>query len=193
VKNLPNITKKQEIVNEIKEKVKKAASVVLVDGRGLTVYQDTELRRKLREAEIDYKVYKNSLMELAFKGTPYEPLEKYLAGPTTLAVSYDDATAAARAINKELKGLPNLEFKAGVVENTLYAAAGIKSIADIPGRGELLSRLLGSLKSPMSSFARVVNQIAEQKGGGVTAEPKVEVEAAAEVEAEPAAEPAAVE
>ena len=183
---MPNITKKQEIVNEIKAKVNKAASVVLVDGRGLTVYQDTELRKKMREAGIDYKVYKNTLMELAFKGTPYEPLEAHLAGPTTLAISYDDATAAARAINKELKGLPNLEFKAGVVENTLYDAAGIKAIADIPGKNELLSRLLGSLKSPMSSFARVVNEIAKSKGGGVKSED--EAEAAVETVVETVAE-----
>lgn len=159
-----NMAKKQQVVAEIKEKLDRAASVVLMDGRGLTVYQDTDLRRKLREAGIDYKVYKNTLLDLAIKGTPFEPLKDFLAGPTTAAISYDDATAAARSINKELRTLPNLQFKAGVVEGTLYDAVGIKAVAEIAPRPELLSRLLGSLKSPMSSFARVVNQIAENKG-----------------------------
>ena len=163
---MTNLEKKQQVVNEIKEKLGRAASVVLVDGRGLTVYQDTDLRKKLREAGVDYKVYKNTLLHLAFKDTPYEALDGYLAGPTTAAISYDDATAAARAINKELRSLPNLEFKAGIVESALYDAVGIKAIAEIPPRNELLSKLLGSLKSPMSSFARLVNQIAEKQGSG---------------------------
>jgi len=183
---LPNLEKKQQVISEIKEKVSRAASVVLVDGRGLTVYQDTELRKKLRDAGVDYKVYKNTMLHLAFKDTPYEALDGHLAGPTTVAISYDDATAAARAINKELRGLPNLEFKAGVVENTLYDAAGIKAIAEIPSRSELLSRLLGSFKSPMSSFARLVNQIAEKKGDGA---PEPAAESAPEPVTEAAPEP----
>ena len=158
-----NLAKKQEVVAEIKEKLGRAASLVLVDGRGLTVLQDTDLRRKLRDVGIDYKVYKNTLLELAIKDTPFESLKDHLAGPTTAAISYDDPTAAARTINKELRGLPNLQFKAGVVDSTYYDAAGVKAIAEIPPRNELLSRLLGSLKSPISSFARVINQVAESK------------------------------
>jgi len=193
---LPKHAEKQVIIDEIKEKVGRAASVVLVDGRGLTVYQDTDLRKKLREAGIEYKVYKNSMLHLAFKDTPYEQLDSHLAGPTTVAISYDDATAAARIINKELKALQNLQFKAGVVESTMYDAAGIKAIADIPSRGELLSRLLGSFKSPMSSFARLVNQIAEKKAGGGDTAPAAEVapapEAAPAADVAPAPEAAPV-
>ncbi|MCL2407763.1 MAG: 50S ribosomal protein L10, partial [Defluviitaleaceae bacterium] len=175
--NLPNLTKKQEVINEIRDKAEKAASIILVDGRGLTVFQDTELRKKLRDAGVDYKVYKNTMLHLAFKGTPYEALEDYLAGPTTVAVSYDDATAAARIINGELKTLQNLEFKAGVVDGTVYDAAGVKAIADIPNRSVLISRLLGSFKSPMSAFARVVNEIAKGNGGGVEAAAETKDEA----------------
>lgn len=162
---MPKIEQKQVIINEIKEKLEKAASVVLVDGRGLTVEQDTALRKKLREAGVDYKVYKNTMINLAVEGTDYENLKPFLAGPTTMAFSYDDATTAASIINSNLKEYKNLEFKAGVIEGTLYDAEGMKVIADIPSRDVLLSKLLGSFKSPMSAFARVIDQIAK-KGDG---------------------------
>lgn len=173
---MPKIEQKQVVVDEIRGKIDKAVSAVLVDARGLTVAQDTEFRRKLREAGVDYKVYKNTMMTFAVKDTPYEPLGEYFKGPSALAISYDDATAAARIINKAAKEFKNLEFKAGMVENVLYDAAGIKSVAEIPSREELLSKLLGSFKSPLSAFARVISQIAE-KGNGT--EPVV-AEAAAE-------------
>lgn len=179
------VIRKQEIISEIKEKIGKAASCVLVDGIGLSVEQDTGLRKNLREAGIDYKVYKNTMLELAFKDTPYASLDPFLVGPTAVVISYDDATAAARAVNKEIKGLPNLKFKAGMVEDTLYDAAGIRAVADIPSRNELLARLLGSFKSPMSSFARVVNEVAKAREGGAAP-----AAADAQVESPVTAEPA---
>lgn len=161
---MAKVEQKQVIVNEIKEKLEKAASVVMVDARGLTVEQDTALRKQLRDAGVDYKVYKNTMVHFAIQGTQFEGLDEYLAGPSTFAFSYEDATAAASILNKVAKGVEALEFKAGVVEGVLYDAAGITKIADIPSREVLLSKLLGSFKSPMSSFARVIDQIA-QKGG----------------------------
>ena len=166
---MPNIAKKQLVIDEIREKVDRAKSVVLVDARGLTVQQDTLLRKNLREAEIDYKVYKNTMINFAVKDTDSEGLTEYLEGPTTVAFSYDDATKAASIINKHLKDMPNLEFKAGIVEGVVYDAKGMLAIADIPSREVLLSRLLGSLKSPVSSFARVLNALAEEKGGNGSA------------------------
>ena len=162
---MPKIEAKQVIINEITEKLSKASSVVLVDSRGLTVGQDTGLRKKLRAAGVDYKVYKNSMVNFAIKGTPFEGLEPYLAGPSAVAISYDEPVAAARIINKELKALPKLQFKAGVLDNVVYDATGMKVVAGIPSREELLSKLLGSFKSPMASFARVINAIAETKSG----------------------------
>ena len=159
---MPKIEQKQVVINEIKEKLDRAASVVLVDGRGLTVEQDTALRKKLRDAGVDYKVYKNTMINLAIQGTAFEGLAPFLAGPTTVAFSYDDATTAASIINANLKNYKNLEFKAGVIEGTVYDAEGMKVIADIPSREVLLSKLLGSFKSPMSSFARVIDQIAKK-------------------------------
>ena len=160
---MPKIEQKSVIINEIKEKLDKAVSIVLVNSRGLTVGQDTLLRRKLREAGVEYKVYKNTMVRLAVKDTVFEGISPHLVGPTAIAICYDDATAAARTIQKELSGMPKLSFKAAVVESLVYDAAGVTAIAAIPPRAELLSKLLGSFKSPAASFARVVNAIAEKK------------------------------
>ena len=162
---MPKVEEKQVVINEIKEKLKGAKSAVLVDARGLSVEQDTSLRRKLREAGVVYKVYKNTMLDMAVEGTPFEGLKSYLAGPTTLALSYAEATTAARVISKEQKNIPKLTFKAGVIENTVFDAQGMAAIADIPSREELISRLLGSFKSPMSSFARIIRAIADKDAG----------------------------
>ena len=154
---------KQPIIDNISGVIKDAQSVVLVDYRGLTVEQDTNLRRQLREAGVTYKVFKNTMMNFAFKGTDCEPLCDLLEGPNAIAVSTEDATAPARVLNKFAKENPALELKAGIVEGTFYDAAGIKAIASVPSREELLSKLLGSMQSPIANFARVVKQIAESK------------------------------
>ncbi len=159
---MAKIEQKQVIVNEIKEKLEKAASVVMVDARGLTVEQDTVLRKQLREAGVDYKVYKNTMVHFAIQGTQFEGLDEYLSGPSAFAFSYEEATAAAAVLNKVAKDVKALEFKAGVVEGVVYDAEGMKLVADIPSREVLLSKLLGSFKSPMSSFARVIDQIAKK-------------------------------
>ena len=155
---------KDVVVKEIREKLDRAKSVVLVDARGLTVEQDTILRSGIRKAGgVDYKVYKNSMMARAIEGTDFAGLDEYLAGPTAFAFSYDDATAGAAAISKHLKAMPKLEFKASAIDGSVYDADATKAIADIPSREVLISRLLGSFKSPLSSFARVINAIAEEK------------------------------
>ena len=155
---------KKPIVDEISANIKDAQSVVLVDYRGLTVEQDTQLRRNLREAGIIYKVYKNTYMNFAFKGTQFESLSPYLEGPSAIAISNDDATAPARVLSEFAKTADKLEIKAGVVEGNMYDAKGMATIASIPSRDVLISRLLGSLQSPITNFARVMNQLAE-KGG----------------------------
>ena len=176
---------KQPIVAAIAEDVKDAQSVVIVDYRGLTVAQDTELRKQLREAGIIYKVCKNTMMKRAFEGTEFEGLAQYLEGPSAMAVSKDDATAAARILCKFAKDADKLEVKAGVVEGKVYDEAGVKALSTIPSREELLSKLLGSIQSPIANFARVIKQIAEN--GGEVAEAATE-EAAAEAPAEEAVE-----
>ena len=164
---------KQPIVAEISEAIKDAQSVVLVDYRGLTVEQDTNLRKQLREAGVTYKVYKNTMMNFAFKGTDFEGLAPYLEGPSAVAISTTDATAPARILAKFAKDAKALEIKAGVVEGTVYDATGMQAIAQIPSRDELISKLLGSLQSPITNFARVMNQLAE-KGGASACEAPAE-------------------
>lgn len=177
---------KQPIVQAIADDVKDAASVVLVDYRGLTVAQDTELRKQLREAGIVYKVCKNTMMKRAFEGTEFAALDEHLEGPSAIAVSKDDATAPARILCKFAKDAKALELKAGVVEGTFYDNAGLTELSKIPSREELLSKLLGSLQSPITNLARVLNQIAEQGGAeGCQAAASAE-EAAAEAAEAPA-------
>ena len=170
---------KQPIVQEISEQIKDAQSVVVVDYRGLTVAEDTQLRKQLREAGVAYKVYKNTLVNFAIKGTDFESLSDVLEGPNAFAISTTDATAPARVIAKFAKTAPALEIKAGVVEGTFYDSDGMKAIATIPSREELLSKFLGSIQSPITNFARVINQIAE-KGGAADVEVKAEEAAPAE-------------
>jgi len=177
---------KQPIVAAIAEDVKDAQSVVIVDYRGLTVAQDTELRKQLRDAGIIYKVCKNTMMKRAFEGTEFEGLAQYLEGPSAMAVSKDDATAAARILCKFAKDADKLEVKAGVVEGTVYDEAGVKALATIPSREELLSKLLGSIQSPIANFARVIKQIAEN--GGAVAENAEEAPVAEEAPAAEAVE-----
>ncbi|MBQ7358970.1 MAG: 50S ribosomal protein L10 [Lachnospiraceae bacterium] len=177
---------KQPIVAEIAEGIKDASSVVLVDYRGLTVAQDTELRKALRNAGVTYKVYKNTMMNFAFKGTDFEALAPYLEGPSAMAYSAEDATAPARVLAQFAKTAKALEIKGGVVEGVAYDANGIQAIADIPSREVLISRLLGSMQSPITNFARVMNQLAE-KGGASACEAPAAEEAPA-VEEAPATE-----
>ncbi len=158
---MAKIEQKKPVVAEISGHIDGAQGVVLVNYSGLTVAQDTELRKQLREAGIVYKVYKNTMMRLAFQGTPCEALSKNLGGTNALAISKTDATAPARVIAEFAKKNPKLELVAGVVENGYYDEAGIKAIAEVPNREILLGRLLGSMQSPIANFARVIKQIAE--------------------------------
>ena len=159
---MAKIELKQPIVEEISASIKDAASVVVIDYKGITVAQDTALRKKLREAGVKYKVYKNTMMTRAFQGTEFEGLSASLEGTNAIAISKDDATAAARVLAKFAKTADALEIKGGVVDGTYYDAAGMNQIASIPSREVLLSKLLGSMQSPVTNFARVIKQIAEK-------------------------------
>ena len=155
---------KQPVVAEISELLDGAATAVAVDYRGLTVAQDTELRKKLREAGVVYKVYKNTLIRRATENTDFAALDPHLEGPTASAVSKNDATAPARILAEFAKKANQLEIKAGIVEGTYYDAKGMQAIATIPSRDVLLGRLFGSMQSPIANLARVLNQIAEKQG-----------------------------
>ncbi|MBE5840955.1 MAG: 50S ribosomal protein L10 [Butyrivibrio sp.] len=180
---------KKPVVDEISEKIKDAQAVVLVDHRGLTVAQDTELRKKLRAEGVTYKVYKNTMMNFAFKGTDFEQLKDLLNGPSAMAVSTTDPAAPARVLYEFAKTAKALEIKGGVIEGKYYDANAMTEIASIPSKEVLLSKLLGSMQSPITNFARVIKQIAEKNG---EAAPAAE-EAPAETAEAPATEEVAAE
>ena len=179
---------KQPIVDEIAGNLKDAAGVVLCEYRGITVEQDTRLRKQLREAGVKYKVYKNTLVKRAIEGSAYESLSQDLTGPTAMAISETDATAPARILSNFAKEAEALVLKSGVVEGNYYGTDEIKQLASIPSREELLSKLLGSIQSPITNFARVVQQIADKVASGAPLEAEKPAEEAPAAEAETPAE-----
>jgi len=154
---------KQVIVDEIRGKLEKAKSAVIIDYIGVTVAQADAMRRKLRDAEIDYTVYKNTLARRAVEGTGYESLTQVLTGPSAFAISYEDATAPARVLNEIIKEYKKMEFKAGVIEGTYYDAAGVAAVATIPPREELIAKFMGSIQSPVSKLVRTFQAVADAK------------------------------
>lgn len=150
-------------VQEIKEKLGKAQAVILADYRGLTVEEDTELRRKFREAGVEYKVLKNTLTSKAAEEAGITGLDPYLAGPTSFAFGYEDPTAPARILNDFAKDHKKLELKGGLVQGQIFNVDKVKELATIPPREVLIAKLLGSFKAPLSNFAYLVNAIKEMK------------------------------
>ena len=154
---------KQAKVEEIKEKLQKSQSVILASYQGLTVEEDTQLRKSLREAGVEYKVYKNTLVILAAKELGIEGLDEHLQGPISIAIGYDDVTAPARILNDFAKTHKKLELKAGLVQGEIYDADKVKQLANIPSKDILIAKLLGSIKSQLSKFAYLLNAIKESK------------------------------
>lgn len=149
--------KKEQIVAEIREKMENSSAIVLTDYRGLNVGQVTKMRADLRKAGVEFKVLKNTLTRLAARETGLEGLEPYLEGPTALAFSKDDPTAPAKILMKYAKEFKTLEIKAGVVEGKVIDPAGVKALADLPSREELLAQVLRGMQSPLAGFAGALN------------------------------------
>ncbi len=166
---MAKVEQKRPVVEEIAANIEGAASVVLVAYSGIDVAADTKLRKELREAGITYKVYKNTMMNFAFKGTEFEPLCEHLNGPNAIAICKEDATASARIIAKYAKTAPTLKMMCGVVEGKFYDQKSVQALSDVPSREVLLGRLFGSMQGSISGFARVIKQIAEQKEGAAQA------------------------
>ncbi|MDV6377342.1 50S ribosomal protein L10 [Sporosarcina sp. GW1-11] len=154
---------KQAVVTEIADKLKEAVSVVVVDYRGLTVAQVTELRKQLREAGIEFKVYKNSMTRRAAESAGLESLNESLVGPNAIAFSTEDVVAPAKILNDFAKKNDKLEIKAGVIEGNVASAEEVKALATLPSRDGLLSMLLSVLQAPVRNFALATKAVAEQK------------------------------
>ena len=157
---------KQVVIDEIKDKFEKAQLAIVVDYIGITVAQADKMRKNLREADVDYTIYKNTLVKRAIEGTDYEKLEGVLIGPSAFAISYDDVTAPARLINDAIKEFKKMSFKGGIIEGTYYDAEGLKTIAMIPSKEELIAKFMGSIQSPVGKAVRTFAAIAEAKAEG---------------------------
>ena len=157
------IERKKAVVEEIAQKLNDSASAILYDYRGLTVEEATELRSKFREAGIDYKIYKNTLVRRAAEQAGMEELKDVLTGPNAIAFGYDDPVTPAKIGSEFAKDHKNLELKAGIVEGEFFGEEKVKELASIPSREVLIGKLLGSIKSPVANFAYLVKAIADSK------------------------------
>lgn len=166
---MASIGAKKVEVDKIKENFSAAKSAILVDYRGLTAGEATELRAKFRENGVVYKVYKNNLVRIAISGTEYESLTEELSGPNAIAFGTTDAVVPAKIVKEFAKTHPKLELKCGVVEGTFYDNKKIVEIADLPSKEVLIGRFLGSIKAPVSNFAYLLANIIKEKEKEVTA------------------------
>lgn len=157
------LEKKKQIVEEITEKLQNSVSTVIVDYRGLTVAEVTELRKQLREAGVEFKVYKNTLMRRAAEQAGLADLNEALVGPSAVAFSAEDVIAPAKILNNFAKEHENLEIKIGVIEGKVASKEEVKAIAELPSREGLLSMLLSVLQAPIRNFALAVKAVSEQK------------------------------
>ncbi|NEZ46606.1 50S ribosomal protein L10 [Clostridium niameyense] len=155
---------KEAKVQEIQEKMEKATSIIISKYQGLTVEEDTKLRKDLREAGVEYKVYKNTLVTLAAKNLGYdEGYLELLQGPVSIAFGYEDVTIPARVLNDFAKTNKKLELKGGLINGNLCDVEKVKKIASIPPRDVLIAKLLGSFKAPVSNFAYLISAIKDKK------------------------------
>lgn len=152
-----NKESKQQVVAELHDKLQRAKAVFLADFRGMNVGKATELRNELRKAAVEYKVVKNTLLELASRDTDKESLQSHFAGPTAVALSYDDPVAAAKVLSRFAKEQQaTFKLKAGVLTGKLITVADIQALAELPSREVLLAKLLGTIQAPVSNFVGVL-------------------------------------
>ena len=172
-----NKENKQQVVAEMHDKLQRAKAVFLADFRGMNVGKATELRNELRKASVEYKVVKNTLLDLASRDTDKESLQPHFTGPTAVALSYDDPVAAAKVLSRFAKEQQaTFKLKAGVLTGKPITVLDIQALADLPSRDVLLAKLLGTIKAPVSnfvcvlaavpgSFVRALDAIKNQKEG----------------------------
>lgn len=165
---------KQLVVTEIKEKFSDARATVLVDYRGLTVEEVTELRKQFRAAKVEYRVLKNSLIERAVNEMNLGELTPFLSGPTAVAFGYEDPIAPAKILTDFMKKTKKMQVKAGVVEGKVISMEGVRALAELPSKEVLVAKLLGSMNAPITGLVGVlsatlrslvytINAIKEQK------------------------------
>ncbi len=148
-----NLEAKKKVVEEIKDRLRKSQGAILTDYRGLNVAEVTELRAKLREAGVEFKVLKNTLTRIAADEVGLEGLDPYLEGPTAIAFGIDDPVAPAKILSEFAKTHKALEIKAGILENRVIDVKAVKALADLPAKEVLVAKVLGAMQSPLYGFA----------------------------------------
>lgn len=171
---------KQAIVAELAEKIRAAQSGVIVKYQGITVGDDTEMRKKMREAGVDYVVMKNSLTGRACDEVGFGEIKEHLNGMNAIAISAEDPVAPAKILKEYADKIETFEIRVGFLDGKVIDAATVNELADIPSREILLSRFLGSIQSPISGFARAIQAIIDKQGEGAPAEEAPAAEQAAE-------------
>nr|MDH3098040.1 50S ribosomal protein L10 [Bacillus velezensis] len=157
------IDTKKVVVEEIASKLKESKSTIIVDYRGLNVSEVTELRKQLREANVEFKVYKNTMTRRAVEQAELDGLNDVLTGPNAIAFSTEDVVAPAKVLNEFAKNHEALEIKAGVIEGKVSSVEEVKALAELPSRDGLLSMLLSVLQAPVRNLALAAKAVAEQK------------------------------
>ena len=152
-----NKENKQQVVAELHEKLQRAKAVFLADFRGMNVGKATDLRNELRKASVEYKVVKNTLLDLASRETDKESLSPHYIGPTAIAFSYDDPVAAAKVLSRFAKEQQaTFKLKAGILSGKMISVADIQALADLPSREVLIAKLLGTMQAPTANFVGVL-------------------------------------
>lgn len=154
---------KEVKINELVEKLSKSQAAILSSYKGITVEEDTELRKNMREAGVEYRVIKNTLTARAARQVGYPEIEKYLEGPVSIAFGYDDPTAPARVLADFAKNHKNFELKAGIVQGEVFDKDRVMELSKIPPKEVLIAKLLGSFKAPLSNFVYMLNALKEKK------------------------------
>lgn len=154
---------KEAKVKVLVEKFQKAEAAILTSYIGITVEEDTELRKKMREAGVEYKVVKNTMTALAAKEAGYGEIEKYLVGPVAIAFSYGDPTAPARVLADFAKNHKSIELKAGIVQGQIFDTNRVVELSEIPPKEVLIAKLLGSFKAPLSNLVYLLSAIKDKK------------------------------
>ena len=170
---MPNaivLEQKQQIVKELNEAIANSVAGVIVDYKGISVADDTVLRKELREAGIDYRVVKNTLLGRAIEGTELESIKGVLEGTTAIAISKEDHVAAARILNKFAEAHENFNIKAGYLDGKEIDLETVKSLAKLPSREVLLATVVGAFQAPIAAFARAVQAIVDKDGSEESAE-----------------------
>jgi large subunit ribosomal protein L10 len=157
-----NRTEKEQVIGELHEKMAKAKAAIVAEPKGLTVAVVTELRKKLRDNKVEYRVVKNTLAARAAKGTSLEPLAEKFVGPTAIVMSYDDVIAPAKLLTDFMKDRENFAIRTAVVEGRVIDAKGVQALAKMPGLQELRGQIAAMIAQPATKLVRMIGTPGQQ-------------------------------